>query len=260
MRVLALVTGLALAVAQAAAAPSAAGGAALRAQLERLSQQRVFFAHQSVGKNLLDGLGRLARADGVALNIEDIYIPENGQPLLKLRNFEREVDARAGSIDVAMLKFCYADIGGHTDVAALFEQYRATLGRLERRHPEIAFVHVTVPLTREQAGLKAIAKRLIGRRPSGTVENVRREEYNALLRSAYLGREPFFDLADVESHTPQGRAVTVTWKGRRAPALAPEYTEDGGHLNAEGSVRAARELVAVLAATAPASLSASAAR
>jgi len=32
-----------------------------------------------------------------------------------------------------------------------------------------------------------------------------------------------------------------------APAMAPEYTDDGGHLNALGRARAAREFIAVLA-------------
>lgn len=93
---------------------------------------------------------------------------------------------------------------------------------------------------------KALVKRLLGRHPYGTVENVRREEYNALLRAAYLGREPFFDLARVESTAPGGAPVTVDWGGRPAPALAREYTDDGGHLNAAGRLRAARELLEVL--------------
>jgi hypothetical protein len=230
------------------ASAAAAGDAALHGQLERLARERVFFAHQSVGQNLLEGLGRLADAQGVRLRIEDLRVAENGDPLLKLRNFERAVDERAGALDVAMLKFCYVDIGEDTDVAALFEQYRTTLRRLQVRHPRLTFVHVTVPLTVAQGGVKALAKQLLGRHPYGTVENLKREEYNALLRAAYLGREPLFDLARVESVGPDGRPVTVTWKGRRAPALAPQYSADGGHLNAAGSAAGARELVRVLAA------------
>ena len=256
MRGLRIVTGIVLAL----AAQAALADPALHAQLERVARERVFFAHQSVGANVLEGLGRLAAAEHVDLSIEDMRVPENGDPLRKLRNFERAVDERAGSIDVALVKFCYVDIGPDTDAAALFEQYRATLQRLQARHPDVTFVHVTVPLTRAQEGFKALAKRLIGRHPYGTVENVRREEYNALLRSAYLGREPFFDLARVESSGPDGRRVSVTWNGRTAPALAPDYTEDGGHLNAEGSERAARELVAALAAAAPRRLSVAAGR
>jgi lysophospholipase L1-like esterase len=107
---------------------------------------------------------------------------------------------------------------------------------------------VTLPLTTVQTGLKAFAKRLLGRAPYGTVENVRREEYNELLRAAYAGREPLFDLARIESTAPDGSAVRVRWQGAVAPALAAQYTDDGGHLNVEGRRRAARELIAVLAA------------
>jgi hypothetical protein len=119
---------------------------------------------------------------------------------------------------------------------------------LRAKHPATTFVHVTLPLTEEQGGAKALAKRLLGRAPGGTIENVRREEYNTLLRRAYAGREPLFDLARIESTAPDGSAVKVRWNGREAPALAAVYTDDGGHLNAAGRLRAARELVSVLAA------------
>ena len=45
----------------------------------------------------------------------------------------------------------------------------------------------------------------------------------------------------------KGKLVTVTWEGVTAPAMAAQYTEDGGHLNALGRARAAREFIAVLA-------------
>jgi hypothetical protein len=80
------------------------------------------------------------------------------------------------------------------------------------------------------------------------LENIRRQEYNNLLRQAYQGREPIFDLARVESTTADGRAATATWQGKSVPILVKEYTDDGGHLNALGRTRAARELIAVLAA------------
>jgi lysophospholipase L1-like esterase len=94
---------------------------------------------------------------------------------------------------------------------------------------------------------KGLAKRALGRVPSGTVENLRREQYNRLLREAYAGREPLFDLARIESTAPDGSPVRVQWKDMTAPVLYPAYTDDGGHLNAEGRRRAARELIAVLA-------------
>jgi len=246
MRGLALVTGIALAVATVEVVDGSTADAALRPQLERIANARVFFAHQSVGANLLDGLGRLAAEEGVQLHIDDMLVPENGDPMRKLRSFEEALDRRAGAVDVAMLKFCYVDLDEDTSAAALFESYRATIRRLQARYPGVVFVHVTVPLTVAQGGIKAMAKRLLGRHPYGTVENVRREEYNALLRAAYLGKEPFFDLARVESVGPDGATARISWQGRSAPALAPDYTDDGGHLNAAGRIHAARSLAAVL--------------
>jgi hypothetical protein len=236
--------------------------AVLRAEFERIAARRIFFGHQSVGANLLDGMRQLAAAAGVPIRIAETstasgvargtlghaFIAENGNPTLKLQNFALAVGTRQAGVDIALVKFCYLDFTPNTDASALFARYRAAIERLRAGNPGTTFVHVTAPLTDVQRGPKALLKRLLGRPPYGVLENVRREEYNALLRQAYRGREPIFDLAQVESTGPDGTAVTVEWAGYRAPAMAPQYTEDGGHLNAAGRLRAARELVAVLAA------------
>lgn len=240
---------------------SAAGAAdpALRADLEHISRERIYFAHQSVGGNLLEGVAELSAEAGVPVRIlradraaevppatfGHTFVPENGAPLKKLESFRTEL--AGATLDLALLKFCYVDIRADTDVKALFARYRQTIAELRRSHPHTVFVHVTLPLTTEQTGWKALAKKLLGRAPSGTVENVRREQYNRLLRDAYAGREPLFDLARIESTAPDGTPVRVRWQGLSAPALAPQYTDDGGHLNTDGRRRAARELVAVLA-------------
>jgi hypothetical protein len=109
-------------------------------------------------------------------------------------------------------------------------------------------MHVTAPLTIAQGGLKAGLKKLLGRVPYGVAENRRREEFNALMRQAYQGKEPIFDLARIESTAPDGTAVTVDWEGTASPAMVAAYTDDGGHLNTAGKLRAARELVSALAA------------
>lgn len=244
-------------------AASGYADAALHSALERIAGQRIYFAHQSVGANILDGVRELAQAEGVALRIAEqpgadaipegtlahFFVPENGAPLTKLRHFEAAL-GKGARVDVALLKFCYVDIDAQTDAKALFERYRSTIGRLRQKNPHTVFVHVTLPLTTEQTGPKAWLKRLMGRTPYGTVENLRREEYNALLRKAYAGREPVFDLARMESTAPDGHAVTVSWDGVTAPAMAREYTRDGGHLNEQGRLRVARELIRVLASEA----------
>jgi lysophospholipase L1-like esterase len=241
----------ALAVAVAAGGASAGAGAAdaaLHADLERVAQRRIFFGHQSVGVNLLEGLAQLAASERVPLHVADAFIAENGDPLRKLQSFEEAMAQQPKPVEVALMKFCYVDFTAETDASALFARYRATIDRLRAKYPGTTFVHVTAPLTDVQGGAKGLLKRLLGRAPYGTVENVRREQYNALLRASYRGREPIFDLARIESTAPDGRAVTTEWKGSVVPAMAPAFTDDGGHLNAAGKQRAARELISVFAA------------
>ena len=206
------------------------------------AEPRIYFGHQSVGANILQGVKEL----GVSLSIKDEFLAENGEPLRKLQNFKAAV-GEGSRFDIALVKFCYVDVNADTDARALFERYRATIAELRAKNPRTVFVHATLPLTTVQTGPKALAKRLLGRAPYGTIENLRREEYNKLLRTTYAGREPIFDLARVESIAPDGSRVTVSWNGVTAPAMSPAYTDDGGHLNARGRVLAAQEFVTVLA-------------
>ena len=231
----------------------------LHSDLEHISQLRIFFGHQSVGDNLLEGIEQLSSMARVPVKIEKVkeakdvklpmignaYIAENEFPFKKLKSFEDDMGSKQTDLDIALMKFCYVDIKADTDSRVLFARYQATIEGLKAKHPETTFVHVTAPLTSEKSGPKEFLKRLLGR--SDSAANVRREEYNALLRKSYQGREPIFDLAHVESTNPNGSAVTVEWNGIVAPAMAQEYTNDGGHLNAEGKLRAARELISVLA-------------
>jgi hypothetical protein len=255
---------VALAVAAASFAATAQAADAdpkLRSDLERVAQRRIYFGHQSVGSNLLDGVKQLAEKAGVSVRVVEAPsasgvppatfghtpVARNGDPFQKLQSFEQAMGQQPAGLDIALVKFCYVDIGADTDAKALFARYHATMDDLKAKHPGTTFVHITAPLTIAQSGLKASLKNLIGRVPYGVIENQRREEYNALLRQAYQGREPIFDLARAESTAPDGSAVTVEWKGSFSPAMAPVYTDDGGHLNAAGKLRAARDLVSVLA-------------
>lgn len=235
--------------------------ATLRADLQRIAQRKIFFGHRSVGRNLLDGVSQLSTMAGVPVHMVETptaegvkpavfghtLVDRNGDPFQKIKSFEQAIGQQPTGLDIALVKFCYVDITANTDVKALFSRYRASIEDLKARNPGTAFVHVTAPLTIVQDGIKDSLKRLIGRAPYGTIENIRREEYNTLLRETYSGHEPLFDLARVESTAPDGTAVSVKWKGSVAPAMSPAYTDDGGHLNATGKLRAAREFVSVLA-------------
>lgn len=254
----ALVTGITLGA--ATIAHSAADDTSLRADLERIAQRKIFFGHQSVGDNLLEGIKQLSTTAGVPVRIVEVkaansvesamigqaYITENEFPLKKIKSFEQAMGVKPAGLDIALMKFCYVDFKADTDVNALFTSYLATIESLKARNPGTTFVHVTAPLTSEKSGPKEFVKRLLGR--GGSAQNVRREEYNSLLRKKFQGREPIFDLARVESIAPDGTPVTVEWKGIVVPAMATVYTDDGGHLNSAGKLHAARELISVLAA------------
>jgi lysophospholipase L1-like esterase len=66
-----------------------------------------------------------------------------------------------------------------------------------------------------------------------------------MLREKYAG-EPLFDLAKVESTRPNGSRSFFHDGANVVYTLAPELTDDGGHLNATGRLAAAEEFAAVI--------------
>ena len=238
-----------------------------REALARLGQKRIYFGHQSVGRNIVEGLSALAAEQpALALRIVESRSPgalagpalaharngRNEEPLTKIRDFAETLDAGGlgATTDIALFKFCYVDFHPGTDVEAIFAEYRSTLAGLRRRFPAVRFVHVTAPLTVPESGPRALVKRLLGRRLLEAESNVVRDRFNALLRAEYAGREPLFDLAAAESTGPDGRPVRFEHRGRSTPALARGYASDGRHLNAAGSRWAAAHLLRTLAAAA----------
>jgi hypothetical protein len=249
-----------LAVAAAVVGATARAQEEERKQADRLaavSRLSVFFGHQSVGGNLVEGLERLSAREGVGLKLvggpaaagafAHAAIGANGDPELKMKAFAQAVDGGPGAgAQVAMMKLCYVDFDAPVDPGKLFARYQETIAGLRARHPGTTFVHVTTPLTAAQGGWKPLVKKVLGKE-SSEARNARREQYNALMRSAYQGKEPLFDLAAVESTRPDGSRELASFAGKQVPMLVPAYTGDGGHLNAEGQDRAAAALVALLA-------------
>ena len=227
--------------------------------LSRLATRKVFFAHQSVGENVLAGLSALAREAGVALRIEESIAPDalarpglvharvgkNENPRSKLEHFEVLLDGPGAQAEVALLKLCYVDFNAATDAGALFDAYVARVDAVKKKHPALTLVHVTAPLTTVQGGLKGFLKHAVGAGAAGEKENMARARYNALLRARYAATEPIFDLAAIEAG--QGAdACSFTRDGETWPCLRAELTDDGGHLNARGQREAAQALVEVL--------------
>ncbi len=233
-------------------------------KLEKLSRSRIWFGHQSVGYDIVRGLGDLAREQpGLGITIVEGKGPDalaapafahapngrNVEPLTKIQDFADTLE-RGGlgtATDIAFFKFCYVDFTPETDVEQVFAEYKQTLARLRSTFPNVKFVHVTSPLTIVQSGPKAWVKKVLGKKLGGAEANAARERFNARLREEYQGKEPLFDLATVESTLPGGKTVRFELDDRTFPALADGYASDGKHLNATGARWAAANLLATLA-------------
>ena len=185
---------------------------------EKLGNSRIFFGHQSVGQNIVDGVGEI-RVEDEELCLEIVEekefndsrkcvlfhskIGRNTRPESKIRAFKKIMAHSVGKdVNIALMKFCYVDINRDSDPRMVFDAYSKALAELKEELPGTVFVHVTVPLESmprtAEGALKHFVKRIIGR-PGVIDDNTVRCRYNDLLREHYSGKEPIFDLAAVES-------------------------------------------------------------
>jgi len=219
---------------------------------------RVFFGHQSVGDDILQGLlelpapslesMRISRGPVVAGTIGHAPIGANGDAARKIDDFAHLVRALEGGVDVALMKLCYADFENDIDIEQLFARYRATVLGLTKEFPNTRFAHVTVPLTTVESGAKAWVKDLLGKPRYGVAENARRERFSQLLRDTYGRDATVFDLAAVETTHIDGKRERTD---DGVPVLVRAYTNDGGHLNATGRRVVAAAFVHFLAGLSP---------
>jgi hypothetical protein len=212
------------------------------AALQRLATKAIYFGHQSVGFNMMDGVQALiGTVPGATLRVEQTSNPSavqkgvfahaingsNGDPIGKGAAFQNTMQGgMAARVDIAFFKFCYVDFWATTNVAAVFADYRSKMNALKAAYPQVRFVHVTAPLT-----------------TGSSVDNAVREQFNDLVRQTFGGTDAVFDLAKVESTRPDG--TSELFSGVRA--LVGAYSSDGGHLNATGAEVVAKALVTYLA-------------
>lgn len=197
---------------------------------ENLSQKKIYFGHQSVGYNIIEGMKDLMTENPqIRLNIIETSSPsdfkgplfahsrvgKNRDPKSKIDAFVNFMENGIGNkADNAFLKLCFVDVTTGTDVQKVFNHYKNTLSKLKKDYPETILIHVTVPLTSKQTGIKGwirsaknAVKKIIGRPFSDYHENIERNQYNELLRKEYQGRGPIFDLALIESTFPNGKRI-----------------------------------------------------
>jgi hypothetical protein len=221
---------------------------------------RLLFGHQSVGANLLDGLQELGRAGTPVPGLVDassqtcpthgpfiahFRVGQNGSAESKLRHFGEMLQGSLGrQVDVALFKFCYVDINDDTAAARLFEEYARVMAALQQRFPHLVIGHVTVPLRTTPVGLRAAARRLLGRPAHPELaRNRARHAFNQSLRRRFGAGETLFDLAGVEAGGVDASA---------APRLRAAYSSDGGHLNATGRAVLAKAFLTFFGSLRPA--------
>ena len=221
----------------------------LATNLATIRHGRILFSHHSVGANIISGIKRID-AENSSTHLQfaslkeasgskeaaliDISGGRNGAPKTKIDFFAATLRGEKNlKPDLAFMKLCYVDFNPRTDVGELFDYYRTTIETLKREFPETRFAHVTAPLTVWPTAPKWKMYRLLGREVWEDAANVKRAEFNRLLKQNF-NTDPVFDLAQVEATAPDGNLTTFDQDGQKYPSLYPGYTEDGEHLNAEG--------------------------
>jgi hypothetical protein len=222
---------------------------------------RILFCHQSVGADLLEGLRELGDAtltlagtdalperDPGSPLLATARVGRNGEPASKWQAFAGLLATHGGRVDFALMKLCYVDILDLASVDRVFGDYQDAMRAISARHPQLRLGHVTVPLRARPQGVGASVRRLLGQRDTEHARNRARAAFNERLRLAY-GSGALFDLARIESTAPGARPAAWREGGHEVPALAPEYSRDGGHLNSLGRRVAARAFLGFLMQT-----------
>ena len=239
---------------------------------QKLAEKKIYFGHQSVGFNLIDGIKDVLKENPkIRLNLQETDDPalfsapllahsrvgQNMDPGSKIQAFAGFMDKGLGDkADIAFFKFCYVDFTPATETEKVFAEYRNALTALQNRYPRTTFLHLTVPLTTVPTGfkpwIKGVIKKTIGR-PSGHEDNIQREKFNQLLRRNYapptLQPPPpiLFDLAALESTFPDGTRIAFEKDGEKYYSLVPDYASDGRHLNEKGRKFIAEQFLIFLA-------------
>jgi hypothetical protein len=206
-----------------------------------IGQQKWFFAHASVGSNMIDGINSLhssnptrypLRSASVAYNDSvkrannppastvagTIYECGRGNPGWEQKTTIFDNSVRFGgwcdtAVDAVMDKFCYIDPDANATT------YLSKMAALETSYPNTVVVYMTIPLT-----------------TSTDNSNVLRNQFNQAVRTYCINNAKLlFDIADMEAYSPSGIQSTFLSGGNTYQKLYSGYTGDGGHLNTAGA-------------------------
>jgi len=216
-----------------------------RAVKDKIAQLNWYFAHASVGDNMMEGIAELRASDKSLYSLQSvsasntppaatqpcsIYEHNRGNPGWKAKFDTFEACVRGGwhspRVNIAMNKLCFIDQG------ASFKYYVHSMTNLEAEFPQTVFVYTTIPLTTTADG-----------------DNFLRNAFNDRLRDwARQNGRVLFDLADIEAHDSAGSPCTFSYRNRTCQRLCDSYTTDGGHLNPASRQLVARGFYALAAA------------
>lgn len=223
----------------------------------RLGNGTLFFGHQSVGSNILEGIQTLDTSVSIIGVDSDefaekdsalfhAYVGTNGHPQSKIDEFTQFVSMSPRTFDVAMMKLCYVDIKRDTDVSRLFDYYVSVMDKLQNTMPNLIIVHFTTPLRSIRLGIRSRLRNLMRQDLIAAEDNAKREAYNSLIRARYEASGRLFDIARIESTSPDGRISALTYRNEVIRTLYPGFTVDGGHLNLTGQQIVAGRLLKFL--------------
>ena len=179
-------------------------------------------------------------------------VGKNGHPDQKTDEFVR-IASRELAVprSIGMVKMCYVDVTEDSDPRVLLDDYQRKIAALRAKNPGLTVVHFTMPLVTGESTLH-YWKLKLRRYSTERDRNIIRNRYNELLRQAYGGREPIFDIAEIESTHADGSRSFLKRLGKVVYVMSREYTDDGGHLN-EAARRLVAEQLLVFLAKLPAS-------
>ena len=228
---------------------------------QELNKKKIYFGHQSVGFNIIDGIELVMKEHPVIhLNIiegrkfngpEGAFVHsrvgKNRDPESKIIDFTNVIDKELGQTpDAAALKFCYVDAYDKINVNDVFLKYKDAIEKLKKDNTGLTIIHFTMPLHTQKITWKTKVKMLAGRDAWEFTDNIKRNEFNKLLLAEYKGKEPVFDIARFEATGKDGTSTVFKYHGKEYFSVDPAYSSDGGHLNMLGRRTIAEHLLVFL--------------
>ncbi len=230
-------------------------------------KKTIYFGHMSVGNNILAGVEEIINQEDFGVNLKLNHIKNskqidsigfyhsnigrNGDPFSKITAFKEFIinDSVGQKVDIAFFKFCYVDNKKDINVNDVINEYVNTINQIKKKYPKLKIIHFTCPLKTHSIKGRTILskfKRLAKRLLLGDIDNVRRNEYNSLLREKYSAENSIFDLAKFESINEDGIESTFSYKGKKYSSMQTFISNDGGHLNKQGQILIAKKLLEFL--------------